>query len=238
MVNFLRFLTILSVSVIPSAGVAKPAAVASIKPEDLSEYSDQPVEIRNLIESSLALTKRRLTYTFGSNSPENAGMDCSGTVQHVLQALGIEGVPRTSYDFYHWVKKESSLTDARAAKKTSDEVFRKLKPGDLVFWEGTYDTGKRNPPISHVMIYLGTLEEDGRGVVFGASDGRRYRGKKITGVSVFDWKIPSASSSSKFVGFGPVPGLGNETPTHVAKPVSSKKDPLKSLKSGLDKLFR
>jgi hypothetical protein len=165
-------------------------------------------------------------------------MDCSGTVQHVLQSVGVDKTPRTSFDFYHWVKKESSLTDARSAKATNDAVFRKLKPGDLVFWEGTYNTGKRNPPISHVMIYLGTLKEDGRGVVFGASDGRRFRGKKITGVSVFDWKIPSASSPSKIVAFGPVPGLEPKKPRIAAKPISEKKDYLKSLKSGLDKFFR
>ena len=141
----------------------------------------QPQEMRQLIDTALALTKRNLTYTFGSNSPKNSGMDCSGTVQHVLQSVGVDKAPRTSYDFYHWVKKESSLTDARSAKATNDAVFRKLKPGDLVFWEGTYNTGKRNPPISHVMIYLGTLKEDGRGVVFGASDGRRFRGKKLPG---------------------------------------------------------
>ena len=88
------------------------------------------------------------------------------------------------------------------------------------------------------MIYLGTLKEDGRGVVFGASDGRRFRGKKITGVSVFDWKIPSASSPSKFVAFGPVPGLEPKKPRIVAKPISQKKEYLKSLKSGLDKFFR
>lgn len=217
---------------------AKPASVASIDPADLVEYETQPQEMRQLIDTALALTKRNLTYTFGSNSPKNSGMDCSGTIQHVLQSVGVDKAPRTSYDFYHWVKKENSLTDARSAKATNDAVFRKLKPGDLVFWEGTYNTGKRNPPISHVMIYLGTLKEDGRGVVFGASDGRRFRGKKITGVSVFDWKIPSASSPSKFVAFGSVPGLEQKKPRIAAKPISEKKDYLKSLKSGLDKFFR
>jgi len=57
-------------------------------------------------------------------------------------------------------------------------------------------------------------------------------------VSVFDWKIPSASSPSKFVAFGPVPGLEPKNPRIVAKPISEKKDYLKSLKSGLDKFFR
>jgi hypothetical protein len=90
---------------------------------------------------------------------------------------------------------------------TEDPVFAKLKPGDLLFWEGTYDSGERDPPISHVMIFLGTLKADGKGVMFGASSGRRYRGKTIHGVSVFDWEVPQEDSDSKFVAYGPIPGL-------------------------------
>jgi hypothetical protein len=88
------------------------------------------------------------------------------------------------------------------------------------------------------MIYLGTLKADGKGVVFGASDGRRFRGKKITGVSVFDWRVPPSSSTSKFVGFAPIPDLVKETPVVRAAAQKANEQPLKSLKSGLEKLFK
>ena len=41
----------------------------------------------------------------------------------------------------------------------------------------------------------------------GASDGRRYRGIKRNGVSVFDFVLPKADSRSVFVGYARVPGL-------------------------------
>lgn len=189
---------------------AEPASVASIEPGDLVEYEDSPERIKKMIDLALDLTKMKLAYTFGSNSPAKKGMDCSGTIQRTLLDAGVEGVPRSSFTIYNWAKDEGNLTSVRGEVSLDDPVFDDLKPGDLLFWEGTYETAKRDPPISHVMLFLGTLKEDGKGVVFGASSGRRYRGKKIHGVSVFDWRLPSASSKSKFVAYGPVPGLEGE----------------------------
>ena len=64
--------------------------------------------------------------------------------------------------------------------------FSKLKPGDLLFWSGTYRV-KRTPPITHVMLYLGKTKNNEL-LMFGASNGRTYRGKRMNGVSVFDFK--------------------------------------------------
>ncbi len=185
----------------------KSIATATIEPADLVEYETEVPEVRKLIEVSLELTKKRLGYQFGSNSPDNWGMDCSGTVQAALSRYGMKELPRSSYDFYEWAKASGTLVPTPEVATTEDPIFAKLKPGDLLFWEGTYETGDRDPPISHVMIYLGTLKADGEGVVFGASSGRRYRGKKIHGVSVFDWEVPREGSDSSFVGYGPIPGL-------------------------------
>ncbi len=206
---------------------AEKVSVVSIKPEDLVEYETQPESVRKLIEVSLSLTKKKLGYQFGSNSPDNWGMDCSGTVQCTLKMFGMEKVPRSSWDFYEWVKASGELRPARGVTTLDDPLLADLKPGDLLFWEGTYETGDRSPPISHVMIFLGTLKEDGGGVMFGASSGRRYRGKSIHGVSVFDWAVPSPKSVSKFVGYAPIPGLKVEDEVLVAKPLE-KPNPLKS----------
>jgi hypothetical protein len=181
------------------APALEPASVATILPEDLVDFETQPVPVQELIRKALTLTEKKLTYQFGSNSPGNAGMDCSGSVQFVLKAAGVEDL----------AKEKGQLTRTEGVHSTDDPVFASLKPGDLLFWTGTYSAAKRDPPISHVMIFLGRLELDGHGVVFGASDGRRFRGKRITGVSVFDWKVPSAESKSKFVAFGPIPGYEN-----------------------------
>ncbi len=214
---------------------AEKVAVASIRPTDLVEYETQPEEVKNLIEISLALTKKKLGYRFGSNSPKKGGMDCSGTVQFALSdlGLGLGKLPRSSRDFYEWVETSGKLRETPGVTDIGDPLFAELKPGDLLFWEGTYETGEARPAISHVMIFLGTLEEDGQGVVFGASSGRRYRGKKIHGVSVFDWVVPDEGSKSRFVGFGPIPGLRT---TEEAKPVSVEKPNL--LKTFLENLVK
>ena len=47
---------------------------------------------------------------------------------------------------------------------------KKLSPGDLIFWGGTWKSGHR---VSHVMIYMGFNPTDDTHYVFGA------RGKNI-----------------------------------------------------------
>lgn len=219
-----------------SPGYGESTSVATINPSDLVEYETQPSAVKVLIERALALTKKELAYTYGSNSPSNRGMDCSGSVQYTLQTMAEGDVPRSSYAMYHWVKESGKLVDTPDVTEPTDPVFELLNPGDLLFWIGTHTTSGRVPPISHVMVYLGTLKEDGQGVVFGASSGRRYRGKKIHGVSVFDWKVPSKSSSAKFVGFGPIPGLVSEVEApEIDTPSKGKR---KGLKSALEFLFK
>ncbi|HUY41521.1 MAG TPA: C40 family peptidase [Candidatus Dormibacteraeota bacterium] len=68
-------------------------------------------------------------YVFGGTS--RAGFDCSGYVQHVFAMLGIH-LPRTADAQYY-----------------AGAHVRKLRPGDLVFFQ-TYLPGP-----SHVGIYLG-----------------------------------------------------------------------------------
>jgi hypothetical protein len=50
--------------------------------------------------------------------------------------------------------------------------------------------------------------------MLGASDGRTFEGKRMFGVSVFDFKTSSSSKPTssgrhpRFVGYGRIPGLG------------------------------
>lgn len=211
----------------------KGGTVATIAPTDLVEYEGEIAGVKKLIELSLELTRKKLRYRFGSNSPERGGMDCSGAVQCALDRFGFTGLPRSSHDFWKWVETAGTLRPTRGVHTTDDPVFQELRPGDLLFWEGTYETGDLMPPISHVMIFLGTLKSDGQGVLFGASEGRYYRGKRIDGVSVFDWELPKPESASKFVGYARIPGL---------RPTEAKPDPSASsgnvIKTVLEKLFK
>lgn len=177
--------------------------VASLTTDSLSEFNQQPEWLQIIIKDALALSDRNLGYLFGSDNPSNGGMDCSGTIYYILRSHGFKDVPRDSGSQYGWLKNRGTLrtlADADAARFES----RSLRPGDLLFWTGTYDV-QREIPISHVMLFLGTEKKNGKPVMWGASDGRTYDGKQRYGVSVFDFRLPKAESKSKFVGFGQLP---------------------------------
>jgi hypothetical protein len=195
----------------PDASREKKSITATISPDEIKGYEDNPPEIRKLLDSALALTNRDLSYTYGSADPENGGMDCSGFIYYVLRANGVKDVPRDASGQYVWVRKAGNFRSVLSRDLDSFE-FNELKPGDLLFWTGTYDVEK-DPPVTHTMIYLGENKETGKPVMLGASDGRSFEGKRMSGVSVFDFKTASKSATSsgrhpRFVGYARIPGLG------------------------------
>ena len=188
------------------------APMATIKPEALREFSEQPAEVQGLIRSSLALTEQNLGYKYGSADPAAGGMDCSGFIYYVLSAAGYKDVPRDSAGQYEWVRKSSNFHSVLSRSGGSFEL-NDLKPGDLMFWSGTYKVD-RDIPITHVMIYLGKEKSSDKPVMVGATDGRSYDGIRRYGVSVFDFKMPSGQPNkedpgltAKFEGYASIPGL-------------------------------
>jgi hypothetical protein len=200
--------------------------VGSLETSALRDFDSNPPAIRNLIEKCLALTKQNLTYTFGASDPADGGMDCSGTIFYILREVGLKDVPRTASDQYVWARKADNFDAVVSRKKDSFELDD-LLPGDLLFWTGTYSSD-RDPPVTHTMIYLGKRKSDGKQLMFGASDGRSFDGKKMRGVSVFDFTIPkvrpgtttSVEPGSVFIGYATIPGLEvgpkNQAPTEGA----------------------
>ncbi len=193
----------------PAKADSKPS---SLEPSDLKDFDANPPEVQALLRNALGLTKLGLKYTYGSADPKNGGMDCSGTIFYLLRQAGLASTPRQANLFYAWVRKEGQF---HAVLSTSNDSFEfdDLKPGDLLFWTGTYDV-ERDPPVTHVMIYLGRQVSDNRRVMVGASEGRRYNGSGRYGVSVYDFQLPGfplpkgmKGDSSKFVGYGRIPGL-------------------------------
>jgi peptidoglycan DL-endopeptidase CwlO len=181
----------------------------TIAPEELVEFNAQPAAVKKLIESSLALAGQNLTYTYGSSDPATGGLDCSGFIYHVLRHHGFTQVPRNSSGQYTWVRRARGFRSVISRKADSFELDE-LLPGDLLFWTGTYAT-PNDPPISHVMLYLGTEKLTGIKVMVGSSDGRTYHGQKRNGASVFDFLMPRAPISgdqrTAFIGYGRIPGL-------------------------------
>ena len=186
----------------------------SLSPDQIQGYENYPTKVKQILDAGLALTKQNLGYSYGSADPKNNGMDCSGFIYYVLQQNGFPDVPRDSSGQYIWVRKGENFNAVISRKEDSFELDA-LKPGDLLFWRGTYNID-RDPPITHTMIYLGREKRTNKRVMVGSSDGRTYDGKQRWGVSVFDFKMPpppksgDAKISPVFVGYGRIPGLSED----------------------------
>lgn len=173
----------------------------------------------------LDLTTRDLGYKYGSADPANGGMDCSGFIYYVLRQAGMKDVPRDAREQYIWVRKAGKF---QAVLGRSPDTFEldALKPGDLMFWAGTYNID-RDPGITHSMIYLGREKGTNQRVMIGASDGRTYKGQSRYGVSVFDFKMAGRKVTSSnepgptFVGYASIPGLEHATFEGAEPPASS-----------------
>lgn len=174
---------------------------------EIEDFSKNSPAIQQLLTAALELSAKGLVYKMGSAKPENGGMDCSGTIYYLLRSLGVPDVPRQSDEQYRWLWEAGTFVAVNGVEEKTFE-YSHLRPGCLLFWTGTYDVGKRNPPISHVMLYLGKRASDGKELMFGASDGRLFDNKPSWGVGVFDFRLPSAKSTTRFIGYGEVPGFG------------------------------
>jgi peptidoglycan DL-endopeptidase CwlO len=202
---------------VPSSAERSPGKKAwpnvSLSPDAIDGYEKYPPKVRQILDAGLALTKENLGYTYGSADPAGGGMDCSGFIYYVLKQNGFPDVPRDSSQQYVWVRKAGDFNAVVSRKEDSFEL-KDLKPGDLLFWRGTYNID-RDPPITHTMIYLGREKRTNKRVMIGSSDGRTYDGKQRWGVSVFDFKMPPPQSgdakiSPVFVGYGRIPGLSED----------------------------
>ena len=96
-----------------------------------SEFSDETVQI--IINE--ALKYKGWKYVFGGDNP-NTSFDCSGLTQWCFKKAGIN-LPRTAQQQYD-IMQHITLNQA--------------KPGDLVFFHGTYNAGTY---VTHVGMYVG-----------------------------------------------------------------------------------
>ena len=98
----------------------------------VAQFDDETVQA--IMEE--ALKYEGWTYVYGGDSPSTS-FDCSGFVSYVLTNSGLINTGRLGAQGLYNVCSPVSSAD--------------VKPGDLVFFVGTYDT----PGVSHVGIYVG-----------------------------------------------------------------------------------
>ncbi len=165
--------------------------------EETTKAVDGPTLDRLRAEAH-ALAEKKLTYIFGAENPDSGGLDCSATIQYLLKKIGVKDVPRTSYDQYAWLKKHKTLDDVYG-KSSYKKLFKKLSPGDLIFWGGTYNSGHR---VSHVMLYMGYNAERDKHYIFGAR-GKSVKGLTGCGVDIFEL----SQQKGRLIAHGKIPGL-------------------------------
>ncbi len=100
-------------------------------------------------------------------------MDCSNTARYLIRRTrGIE-LPRTASEQYNFVRQRGRLKRAGSLFGGVPDAgwwAKRLRPGDLLFWEHTYKP-KRKPPVTHVMVYLGR-DAGGNLLMAGAQNSR------------------------------------------------------------------
>ena len=100
-------------------------------------------------------------------------MDCSNTSRYLYKVTAGINLPRTASDQYYYLHLQGKAWDVpQNASGFADGDFlrRNLKPGDLLFWENTYRP-ERQPPITHVMVFLGTNDK-GQWIMAGSQSSR------------------------------------------------------------------
>ena len=87
-------------------------------------------------------------------------MDCSNAARYLMrQTRGVE-LPRTASEQYNYVRSNGRLKRVGGLFGGVPDTgwwAKRLRPGDLLFWEHTYKP-QRKPPVTHVMVYLGRGE--------------------------------------------------------------------------------
>lgn len=189
------------------AGHGRPAIIAT---DSLMEFDSLPEDRKKLIRGAIrvAADSPWLPYRFGGSSPADGGFDCSGAMFFVMTQAGLQP-PRTSANQFLWIKDNNRLIEITPeVKALEDPKMAKLRPGDLLFWGGTYaPSDGRTVNITHVALFLGREKKDGNAVMINATDGRSYRGTKANGFGVYDFRLPREGGKSVFMGYGTPPGI-------------------------------
>ncbi len=148
-------------------GYAPLVAATAPLPSDLSN---------RFLEQARWLGDRGLSYNEDWRPPGESHawvMDCSNTARYLYKSTVGLNLPRTASDQYYYLHLQGKAWDVpQASNGYADCNFlrRNLKVGDLLFWENTYRP-ERQPPITHVMVFLGTNDR-GSWIMAGSQSSR------------------------------------------------------------------
>jgi hypothetical protein len=130
----------------------------SVKIYSTSIFSKENIQKLIELSDSLIYIPAGSVHTFDTG--ESIVLDSSGFVQYAYKTIfGIQ-LPRESIGQYRYLFSKNLILNTpkrETGEIDQEELNRNLKKGDLLFWINTHSDipTDRNPPISHVMIYLG-----------------------------------------------------------------------------------
>lgn len=119
------------------------------------------------------IVKERPVYSFGAHQPVLGRYDCSSFIKETALRAKLAPLPRDSRSQFELLKKTGKVW------LKNDPGWQDLRPGDLIFFSGTYRHSHANP-ISHVMIYAGE---------------NQMIGAQSSGVGLFDFTPVSPKGS-------------------------------------------
>lgn len=159
-----------------------------------------------------SLVDRRIRYAQRWRPPGERQawvMDCSNTSRYLYRRVAGIDIGRTASDQYYFLN-QRRLAWRIPGQLQGDALIQylaqRMQPGDLLFWEHTYKP-KRNPPVTHVMVYLGR-NRGGDLLMAGSQSHGSGRDTRIVGgpdIYVFDPGAP-AGGYSTWLGLGHVKG--------------------------------
>ncbi len=157
------------------------------------------------LQTARALGDRGIDYDDDWRPPGERSswtMDCSNTTRWLYKSVAGINLPRTASDQYYYLHLQGKAWDVPTTNGGLPDVTylqRNLKPGDLLFWENTYRP-ERQPPITHVMVFLGTNER-GQWIMAGSQSSRGGEHNRSNGgpdVYVFRPSQPCGGYSTWF----------------------------------------
>jgi LysM repeat protein len=184
------------------AGVVSPNSVVRI-PHTVTLNEAQS----RLVNESEHLAKQDLGYDqtwFPPGESKPWDMDCSNTSRYIYKrAIGLQ-LPRCASDQYYDLKQKNLAWDVPLNANSQPDVDyleRNLRVGDLLFWEHTYKP-ERDPPITHVTIYLGK-DAKGRMMMAGSQSSSYGKyGTKRGGPNIYIFEpLKTAGGYSTWFGF-------------------------------------
>ena len=181
-----------------------PVAAALNTGSEQAGWTQSELQRRFLAETkSLALSGVGYDQDWTPPGKDEAwDMDCSNTSRYLYQKVLGVSMQRTASDQYYDLHQEGRAWDVPLDASGEPDVAwleTHLRVGDLLFWENTYKP-RRDPPITHVMIYLGKNNR-GQWLMAGSQTAGGFFNTSGSGPDVYLFK-PTASVGGYYKNLG------------------------------------